>query len=287
MKDKDISVVVPTRNRADEVYRKSRALLKESRVGELIVVIDGSTDETLSLLQSIDDPRVSLVVNETATGPSRARNLGMKHANLPWIALLDDDDHHSEGFLEILVSVAQESKATIVGAPWLHLECGMSPSEGFKSARRGPDGPNQFSPSVIPEATWVETLWLPLNVVIDRSSLGEIRFNEGYRGNYWREETDFFVSVARAGRKVVATNLAYSFQYNKPAGGIDRDKRLIYEFWVAKNDMRFMRRHGRWLQRQGHIKSIYEFLLTSMMRRLRPRVRNLVRKLSLGQPTKV
>lgn len=273
----DVSVIVPTHNREVQVYEKCRRLLAEERVGELIVVIDGSVDGTLKRMQSIDDPRLKLILHEKAEGPSRARNAGMRLATYPWIALLDDDDHQSDGFLDALIAVAQESGATVVGTPWLHLGSGMSPGEGFEMAERSQSGPSLISPSIVPQDAWTESLWIPLNIILNHSALGNLRFDEGYRGNYWREETDFFVSVVRSGGKVVVTNRAYSFQYDKPAGGIDRSKRLLYEFWVARNDVRFMARHGLWLKRHRYIDGIAQFLWSSMARRCRPRLKNLFR----------
>lgn len=275
----EVSVIIPTHNRAAQIYQKVQWLLGESCVGEVIVVVDGSSDGTVDRLQSIDDSRLKLVVNGTALGPSRARNAGMQHVTRPWVALLDDDDHHSEGFLDILVSVARDSGAGVSGAPWLHFAPGISPQLGFTQATRGASGPTRFSPSIVPEKSWVECLWVPNNVIVKSSVLAEVQFNEGYRGNFWREETDFFVSVARAGHKVVVTSRAYSYQHEKPAGGIVRSNRLLYEYWVARNDLRFMARHGAWLTQQGEIQGVARFLWSSMIRRVKPRLVHLVQRL--------
>lgn len=277
MTQQDISVIIPTHNRADAVHMKVQELLTEIRVGEIIVVVDGSTDSTRARLDSIGDPRLKLIVNEKATGPSRARNAGIRHARYRWVALLDDDDHHSDGFLDALVDVAEKSKAGIVGAPWIHLGSGVSPQEGFADAPRDPGGPSLLSASIVPEEAWVESVWIVPNVLIERSLLTEVKFNEGYRGNFWREESDFFVSASRAGYKVVATNQAYSYQYEKPAGGINRSNRLAYEYWVVHNDIRFMMRHGSWLKREGHIQSVGGFLIASLAKRIRPRIMRMVR----------
>lgn len=275
-----VSVVIPTHNRVAQIRRKVELLLCDESVREIVVVVDGSTDGTTENLGEIDDARLIVLVNPAAVGPSRSRNVGIGRARCKWIALLDDDDHHSEDFLRILKTVAIDSRADIVGTAWLHFDPGTDPDVGFNLARRGPTGPTLLSPSVVPEEDWNDSLWLPNNVMVRRSMLDELQFDEGYRGNFWREETDFFVSAIRAGFKVVVTNRAYSYQFEKPAGGISRANRFAYEYWVARNEIRFVIRHGWWLKKEGHIVGISQFLWSSMLRRMTPLLRQLTARIT-------
>lgn len=275
----DLSVVIPTHNRASQLLAKVKWILKEAHTAELIVVVDGSTDGTVSQLGLIRDTRLKVIVNQTPLGPSRARNIGAAHATHPWVALLDDDDFHSENFFTELLRTAEESGAAVVGTAWLHLKPGTDPASGFGNALRGPAGPDLSSPSIVPSTEWRECLWLPNNVLVRRSVLGKIKFHEGYLGNFWREETDFFVSVARAGYRVVVTNRAYSYQYDKPSGGIAKSNRIAYEYWVMRNDIRFMRRHGAWLKNNGYIAGRGSFLWGSFSRRLKPVIAQFKRKI--------
>lgn len=279
MNSDTLSVVIPTHNRAKQIYEKASAILSDSRVYELIVVVDGSTDGTRDQLRQISDGRLKVITNDTPLGPSGARNAGIAQATGYWVALLDDDDFHSDGFFVELLSVASTSGAAIVGTAWLHFKPGVDPAAGFEAAPRDPSGPTLSSPSIVPASEWAECLWLPLNILVKRSVLDAVTFDEGYLGNYWREETDFFVSVARAGHKVVVTNRAYSYQFEKPAGGINRSNRLVYECWVVRNNIRFMKRHGSWLKREGHILGRRRFLLESAFQRLKPLVFQAGRKL--------
>jgi glycosyltransferase involved in cell wall biosynthesis len=275
----NLSVVIPTHNRAQQVFEKVSAILSDSGIAEVIVVVDGSTDDTCDRLRLLSDDRLRIISNATPVGPSRARNAGVAQATGDWVALLDDDDFHSDDFFTQLWTVADLSGAAIVGTAWLHFKPGVDPTYGFQNASRSPTGPSLSSPSVVPQAEWAESLWLLPNILVKRSVFDHVKFDEGYRGNYWREETDFFVSVARAGHKVVVTNRAYSYQFDKPAGGINRSNRLIYEFWVIRNNLRFMKRHGAWLKAEGHILSRRRFVLDSVSLRLKPLVIQTGRKL--------
>lgn len=88
-----ISTVIPTFNRPDIVTRAVRSVLKQTFSDlEVIVVVDGRDDATVSVLQSVEDPRLRVLVPERNLGNAGARNHGIAAARAEWIALLDDDD---------------------------------------------------------------------------------------------------------------------------------------------------------------------------------------------------
>ncbi len=89
----EISVVIPTHNRWHLLQRTlAGALAQEGVEVEVIVVDDGSEDETPRRLAELRDPRLIVVRNEQAQGVARARNRGLEQASGRWIAFLDDDD---------------------------------------------------------------------------------------------------------------------------------------------------------------------------------------------------
>jgi glycosyltransferase involved in cell wall biosynthesis len=59
---------------------------------EVIVVVDGPDPDTIATLQTIDDPRLRIIVNPRSLTAAGARNAGMDDAKGEWIAFLDDDD---------------------------------------------------------------------------------------------------------------------------------------------------------------------------------------------------
>jgi glycosyltransferase involved in cell wall biosynthesis len=88
----EISVVVPTRDRADMSRQAITSVLRQDVDLEVIVVDEGSSDDTVSMLERWGDPRVRVVRHDTPKGVSRARNAGADHARAPVLAFLDDDD---------------------------------------------------------------------------------------------------------------------------------------------------------------------------------------------------
>jgi glycosyltransferase involved in cell wall biosynthesis len=86
-----VSVVLPTHNRAPWVGRAVESVLAQShRPTELIVVDDGSTDETAAVLKRFG-PRIT-VLTQPRSGAYAARNLGVRHASGELVAFIDSDD---------------------------------------------------------------------------------------------------------------------------------------------------------------------------------------------------
>jgi glycosyltransferase involved in cell wall biosynthesis len=86
-----VSVVLPAWNRADWVARAIRSVLGQThRSVELIVVDDGSTDDTGRVAQSFG--HAVTLLGQSHRGPYAARNLGVRHASGELIAFIDSDD---------------------------------------------------------------------------------------------------------------------------------------------------------------------------------------------------
>ena len=88
---KKISVIIPTHNRAVELKRALTSVYAQSRLpDEVVVVDDGSSDETAQLLAGhFPATRYFYQPNK---GVSAARNLGIKKALGEWLAFMDSDD---------------------------------------------------------------------------------------------------------------------------------------------------------------------------------------------------
>lgn len=89
-----ISVVIPTRDRADVLFSRAlpSALAQSGPALEVIVVDDGSTDATAGRLAAFQDPRLRVLRHPEPLGLARSRNDGIGAVRGEWIAFLDDDD---------------------------------------------------------------------------------------------------------------------------------------------------------------------------------------------------
>lgn len=88
-----ISVILPTYNRAHLLRRSIDSVLNQThRHLELLVIDDGSTDDTQALLSSYRDDRLKVLSPGRLGSAGRARNVGLQHAKGEWIAFQDSDD---------------------------------------------------------------------------------------------------------------------------------------------------------------------------------------------------
>lgn len=87
-----ISVVIPLYNKDKQIAKTLYSVLKQTYPNfEVIVVNDGSTDNSLSEVSKISDSRIRLICQENK-GVSAARNRGIQEAKSDYIAFLDADD---------------------------------------------------------------------------------------------------------------------------------------------------------------------------------------------------
>jgi len=87
-----VSVIIPVFNAEQYLKQSIPSVLQQSwQDFELILVNDGSTDNSLSICQQFTDPRIK-IINQTNRGLAGARNTGIRNAKGEFIALLDADD---------------------------------------------------------------------------------------------------------------------------------------------------------------------------------------------------
>ena len=88
-----ISVIIPAYNAQDFIQKALDSVLAQSYSHyEVLIVNDGSTDNTEALVKTYHDPRVKLI-SQSNGGLSNARNTGIKNAKGNYLAFLDADDY--------------------------------------------------------------------------------------------------------------------------------------------------------------------------------------------------
>lgn len=101
-----VTVLMPTYNVALYVREAIESVLRQTyRDFELLVIDDCSTDETVSVVQGIDDPRIRIVRNEKNVGLAENLNRGLSHITTEYAARMDGDDIAEPFWLEREVAV--------------------------------------------------------------------------------------------------------------------------------------------------------------------------------------
>ena len=243
-----ISAVVPSFRRRDALLGALPNHLALEGVDEIVVVDDGSDDGTAEAVEALENPRIRLVRHPKNRGLPAARNTGAMAARGDWVVYLEDDCGFPSDYATVLRDTAERLGADIVGAPWIHTEENLV-------ARRAHLVPVERVELTSPVWSFptvaLETPFMPALALVRRSVFDRMGYDEGYRGNFYREETDFFVSARRAGFKVVLTPETASWQLGRHDGGCKKRFRLTYDGWAIRNTWRLLRKHGAYLRREG------------------------------------
>ncbi len=132
-----ISVVIPTHDRAAFLPRAVSSVLAQEGVDlELIVVDDGSTDNTRLVLARYQDRRLQ-VIRQRHSGVAAARNRGIEHSRGEYIALLDSDDEWLPGKLARQLNFQVQGKWAVTQTEEVWVRRGRVVQPRNKHAKRG------------------------------------------------------------------------------------------------------------------------------------------------------
>lgn len=136
-----VSVVISSYNRRQLLAGALRSALRQRQVEfEVIVVDNGSTDDTLEYLAGCQDPRLRIIRNEVSLGSVGGRNTGLAAARGEWVGFLDDDDLWSP---DKLGSQLQAADAT--GRDWVYTGCVHIDGKGRIISGRPPLPPERVA----------------------------------------------------------------------------------------------------------------------------------------------
>lgn len=109
-----ISVIIPAFNAEQTILATIKSVQQQTFSDfELIVINDGSTDQTLDLLKTIEEPRLKIFSHDNAGLPV-ARNRGIAHATGEFITFIDADDLWTPDKLELqLIALKKQPKAGV------------------------------------------------------------------------------------------------------------------------------------------------------------------------------
>ncbi|MBQ6218262.1 MAG: glycosyltransferase [Methanosphaera sp.] len=106
-----VSVIMPVYNRSDLVSNAIKSVLNQSYDNfELIIIDDGSTDDTINQINKFKDKRIKLLKNEENRGVSYSRNRGLKESKGRYITYLDSDNDWDERYVEAVVGAFTVNK---------------------------------------------------------------------------------------------------------------------------------------------------------------------------------
>jgi glycosyltransferase involved in cell wall biosynthesis len=262
----NIDVVIPTYNRLWSIQKVIPDYLTKPEVNKIIVVDDGSTDGTFEWLNKlcIDQPKLVLVRHRKRLGACAARNDGAAKVQSPYVFFADDDMVLApENAFSILIDELINGNAEII-APILMFPKDVDPEIPITSKKPPTDLLFMYNRMLLerkPIGMLLHTLpsvsfqsaQLPGLMLMRRSVLDKIRYDELLGDNSYRDETDFQLKAISHGFRLLAcpkVSLIDLSTYTDK-GGCHSANIIRYETSCCHNNWRILRRHRFVLQQIG------------------------------------
>lgn len=137
----EIAVVMPAYNASAYIAESIHSILNQDfKDFELIITDDCSTDNTVEIVKSFDDPRIKLISTDMNTGAAKyPRELAIEAAHAPYICWIDSDDTVEPDYISALLKKKADTGADIVCSTMLAEEAGSLkytlPRMGFDYGR--------------------------------------------------------------------------------------------------------------------------------------------------------
>ena len=121
----EVSVIIPTYNRANLLPRALNSVLYQSFTDfEIIIVNDGSTDATNKVIEEYDDPRIHYYSLEHIGNISSVRNIGLDKSNGNYIAFIDSDDIWHKDKLKTQLKILKQNEGSFLLTDYIVCESG-------------------------------------------------------------------------------------------------------------------------------------------------------------------
>lgn len=216
-----ISLIVPTRNRADTLRRCAPSYFAQELVDEVIVVDDAGDDDTAAVLNECAAQQTGvdlrIVTNPQRLGASQSRNVGVALARNDLILFCDDDEMLESGYARLCLEKMREHEAAAVSGRRVYMRPGETPRaalDRFGFGLRDVPAHQALICESVNGARFAADLEVPFTnaVILTRKELLQrFPFDPYYaRGNGYREETDYQMNLYTQGHRIVVTNACHS-----------------------------------------------------------------------------
>ncbi|MCU4181153.1 glycosyltransferase family 2 protein [Bosea sp. BH3] len=166
-----VSVVIPTFGRPQLLTRAIESVLRQTVQDiEVIVVIDGIDDATISAIEALGDPRVRTILHDSKQGAGKSRDDGANSSRGRWVAFLDDDDEWLPEKLARQLAIARPD--TIIACRTRVV----TPQGDFVRPNNAYDGSIPFDEWMFDRHTWFKendgflqtsSLLIPRELIVD------------------------------------------------------------------------------------------------------------------------
>lgn len=216
----DLQIIMPAYNVSKYIDECMRSVLaQKTRYSYLLVVVDdGSTDDTPILLQKYTSYPNVKIIKQVNQGPSAARNNGLQYINARYVAFIDADDSLPENAVETLVSKADYSQTDILEGSHRYFR-----GNKIVHVRR-------FSEELSASVRFTSFAW-------GKVYQAHIWQHIGFPVGYWFEDMMVLLILSPiTTKKGLISEIVYNYR-DTPTGftrAYNKDKRRVESYWVTK-----------------------------------------------------
>jgi len=252
-----VAVILPVHNREDTLGRAIESVLDQSfRNFELIVIDDGSKDESAKVVKGFDDPRIRFIQLPENRGGNVARNAGLKAASAPLIAFLDSDDMYLPQKLERVVAIfKQRRELDLLVDSFIKVQPPGSRNE--RVIRRNPviDDQEKFRRALFTRQLWKAT---PSISVRRDAAIRAGMFDETLRR---LQDFDFLIRVASVARCASTDELLWVKYWDAVA--------ISAQDTMISANVELVKRHPEYLATRAYRPGLAYAVRLSLWRKLR------------------
>jgi glycosyltransferase involved in cell wall biosynthesis len=268
-----VSIIVPTYNRAHLIGETIQSVINQTyKNWELIIVDDGSEDDTVSVIKNFTHPRITYFNIEHCGLLGKVRNHGIKHSQGKYIAFLDSDDLWIPGKLQIQVDLLNKySQSFFVFSNGEQFGVGALPT---------PDYPALFVGNVFKPVLFENKFCIYPTLVFKKNVLDKI----GHHNEQWTGggDVDFFYRIAYHFEGIFTNERLVKLRKHKQNTSqklgdvtyteyIEMINNFAHEKWISKRESTFLKsriyyRMGLdWYERGSRKEACKNFLTYSLM----------------------
>ena len=255
MATSEVSILIPTRNRAHVLEQTLPSYIIQEAVGEIIIVDDAGNDNTSEVVNKFkrqSSVPIYYFKNQHHRGSAGARNIAIEHINFPFAVWGEDDIIFGKGYVVGLLRHLKSLDADIVGGRAIYLRHNETPQHSLERVNK------KFVNRPLCDLKLMEINFNVLSgqpisvpflhslILTKKKWLKRLKYDEWYKGSSYREETDFQVNVLKHGGKIFFCPDVCCFHLsrsNVKTGGQHDRSWLNYEYWAIRNNNYFLNKY--------------------------------------------
>lgn len=234
------SIVIAVYNRADFIEKCLAAVLKQTvKNYEIIIVDDGSTDDTLKIVKQFKDPKIKIVCNKQNSGLAFTRNRGIEESRGELIAFTDSDCIVEPNWLEELIKPFKiDEKIMIVGGRVIDPK----PKNYWEQVNKGCN-------FIANKSGYVKNI-MGCNMAYRNIFFNIVKFDEGLK--FGGDETDLCLSCLSLDYKIYYSDSAKVTHYHRSSFRATFSQQYHYGYgnaciYLKHHQSAFHRPNAAWL----------------------------------------